>query len=117
MEQCSGTVVIAFERIYIQAGIESRGGPIEQPIEDQKLPTVWNQIESGMAYVLGHPLLLIVEDGLRFDGLMEPDHDWHINWLDVDHPFTHQQDMIETINSWKEQVTAFKQKKEAQSDR
>jgi hypothetical protein len=40
MEQCSGTVVIAFERIHIQAGFESRGGPIEQPIEDQKLPTL-----------------------------------------------------------------------------
>jgi hypothetical protein len=112
MAQCAGTIVIAFERIHIQAGTESRGGHDEQSFEDVRLPTVWNQIEAGMAYVLDHPVLVIAERGLRQDGLLEPEHDWYINWLDVDIPLRQNPQILETISDWKEQISAVQQTKE-----
>jgi hypothetical protein len=31
-----------------------------------------------MAYVLGYPLLVIVEDGLKDEGLLEARYDWYV---------------------------------------
>ena len=45
-------------------------------LENEGLPTVWNQIEAAMAYTLGRPLLVIVEDGLVSEGLLEGKYDW-----------------------------------------
>ena len=42
MERCSGTVIIAFERLHIEQGIDRRGAPNAAQINGQSLPTVWN---------------------------------------------------------------------------
>jgi hypothetical protein len=47
MEQCAGTVVIAFERTHIEKAMELRGSSEEKPVSNTNLPTVWNQIEAG----------------------------------------------------------------------
>src|SRR5712692_10114879 len=51
MDQCSGTVIVAFERTFIGNGLDRRGSANPQPLADVKLPTVWNQIEAAMGYV------------------------------------------------------------------
>ena len=78
MEQCNGAVVIAFERTQINHGVEKRGSLDERALRNEKLPTVWNQIEATMAYVLGYPLLVIVEEGLKDEGLLEARYDWYV---------------------------------------
>lgn len=45
MGDCSGTIVIALERIYFPEGIEHRNGPNETTHKEIKLPTAWNQVE------------------------------------------------------------------------
>jgi hypothetical protein len=65
MRQCVGTVIIAYERLHIGEGLERRGNPNEKEIRSVNLPTAWNQIEAAMAYSLGHPLLVIVEHGIK----------------------------------------------------
>jgi len=68
MNDCSGAIILAFERIYIENGQEFRGGemPNRTPksLSDTKLTTVWNQIEAAMAELRGLPLLIMFEDGL-----------------------------------------------------
>lgn len=81
LNKCSGTVVIALERSYFSSGVEKRGGPKEVALSEVKLPTPWNQIEAAMAYTRGHPLLVIVESGLRSEGLLERGHDWYVQWV------------------------------------
>ena len=71
MNQCCGTVVIGFERTYIQRAIECRRGKNERAIEQQGLPSVWNQVEAAMAYDREQPLLLVLEEGLKSEGLLE----------------------------------------------
>jgi len=84
MHECSGTIIIAFERTHIQEGKERRGSNAEKVIQDVKLPTVWNQIEAVMAYVLDHPLLVIVEHGIHSEGLLETGYDWYVQWVKLD---------------------------------
>lgn len=112
MNQCAGTVVIAFERIHIQEGLERRGSGTEKLIRNESLPTVWNQIEAGMAYVLGHPLLVIVEQGLRSEGLLETGYDWYIQWVDTDVSIVNDQEFAEIFADWKKRVDEHNQTKE-----
>ena len=77
LDNCSGTVVIALERAYFPNGTDKRGGPKETPLADIKLATPWNQIEAAMAYSRGHPLMVIVEQGIKSEGLLERGYDWY----------------------------------------
>lgn len=72
IQRTSGTVVIAIERFRT-------GDVVEFPKSEQaiglgplRLATVWNQIEAGMALQAGRPLLLLVEEGLAFQGVVDP---------------------------------------------
>jgi hypothetical protein len=107
MNDCSGTIVIAFERIYVERGIEKRDSDVEKVISDVKLPTVWNQIEPSMAYVLGQPLLVIVENGLRSDGLLETGYDWYVQWVDVDAATLQTREFLGVFSDWKKRVEEY----------
>lgn len=111
MHQCSGTVIIALERTHIQNGIERRGTNAENTLSNVNLPTVWNQIEAGMAYVLGHPLLVIVEKGLRSEGLLETGYDWYIQWVEINSSTLHTREFSGVFADWKKRVTDYHQNK------
>jgi hypothetical protein len=81
MESCAGAVVIALERSYFASGVEKRGGPNEVTVADISLPTPWNQIEAAIAYARGLPLLVIVDSGLKGEGLLEQKYDWYVQRL------------------------------------
>jgi hypothetical protein len=89
MNECIGTIVVALERTFIAQAIDRRGSPKASPLAEIRLPTVWNQIEAAMAYARGHPLLVILEDGLKPEGLLEKGYDWYVLTADIDHqPFS-----------------------------
>jgi hypothetical protein len=84
MKECSGTVVIAFERKHIRDGVEKRGSTTERPMKNETIPTVWNHIEAAQAYMLGQPVLVIAVDGLYSEGLIENNYDWYVRWVPLD---------------------------------
>ena len=104
--QCSGTVVIALERTYFAAGVERRGGPKEAALSDFRLPTPWNQIEAAMAYSRDHPLLVIVETGLKSEGLLEPGYDWYVQWVRPEASALNTTEFNGVLASWKQKVLA-----------
>lgn len=77
---CSGAVVIAFERTRILAGVDKPGGSIEgrleNRIENESHPTVWNQMEAAMAYSREIPLLILVQAGLKRQGMLSDRLEW-----------------------------------------
>lgn len=78
MDDCRGAVVIALERIHVDSATEKRGSPAEGKLQDVKLATPWNQIEATLAYSRKLPLLVLVEKGVRQDGLLEQGFDWYV---------------------------------------
>ncbi len=78
MNGCRGTVIVAFERLYVAEGEEKRGSADCKLVKREIMPTVWNQIEAAMAYVLNQPLLVIMEEGSRSEGLLEAGYDWYV---------------------------------------
>lgn len=108
MNACSGTVVIALERSFFPEGLDKRGGPKEAGLKEIKLPTCWNQIEAAMAYTHGHPLLVIVEDGLKAEGLLERGNDWYVQFLRTDVTSLTSREFNGVFAGWKEKVRTFK---------
>lgn len=71
MDKCYGTVVIALERTYFPSGYDKPGGQNQTALSEIRLPTPWNQIEAAMAYARDQPLLVIVQEGLKSEGLLD----------------------------------------------
>jgi len=104
LDRCSGTVVIALERSYFAAGIEKRDGPKELALGEVKLPTPWNHIEAAMSYARGLPLMVIVEAGLKSEGLLERGYDWYVQWVSVDAAALSSPEFNGVLASWKQKM-------------
>lgn len=106
MERCVGTVVIALERSYFPEGLEKRGGENEHVISDIALPTTWNHIEAAMAYSRKLPLLVIVQVGLKPEGLLESGYDWYVQTVRLDDTYLNSPQFNGVLASWKSKVEA-----------
>ncbi len=104
MEKCSGTVVIALERMYFTEGLDKRGGKEENLLKNIKLSTPWNQIEAAIAYTHGHPLVVIVEEGLKNDGLLERGYDWYVQIVKPEPAALNTLEFNGVLADWKSKV-------------
>lgn len=104
LDKSSGAVVIALERSFFQDGVERRGGPRESKLTNVKLPTPWNHIEAAMAYARGLPLLVIVETGLKSEGLLEHGYDWYVQFVDLTRSALSSPEFNGVLASWKAKV-------------
>jgi hypothetical protein len=101
METCQGVVIIALERIFVQAGKEKRDGPSETALADLKIATPWNQIEATMGYVSKLPLLVLVEEGVRQDGLLEKGLGWYVQTCPAEPSALSTSEFNGVLASWK----------------
>jgi hypothetical protein len=107
MNECCGTIIIAFERLYAAEAVERRGSAQVNPVNDIKLPTVWNQIEATMAYLREHPLLVIIEHGLKSEGLLEKGYDWYVQWVDLDKSVLMTPEFLGVFADWKKRAEQY----------
>ncbi len=106
MDECVGTVVLALERTYFPAGVEKRGGERETSISNIVLPTPWNHIEAAMAYSRKLPLLVIVQESLKHEGLLEPGYDWYVQTVPLDEAYLSSSQFNGVLASWKNKIDA-----------
>ena len=104
MNSSAGAVVIALERSYFPSGTEKRGGPKEVALTDVKLPTPFNHIEAAMAYTRGLPLMVIVETGLKSEGLLERGYDWYVQWVKPEAAALNSTEFNGVLASWKQKM-------------
>ncbi len=107
MDDCYGTIIVALERTYFSEGIEKRGGNKEKILTDVKYTTTWNQIEAAMAYVKGQPILVILEEGLRNEGLLERGYDWYVMSVKPEVSALTSVEFNGVVSSWKKKVEKF----------
>ncbi|MEP3276972.1 MAG: hypothetical protein ABJN26_22695 [Stappiaceae bacterium] len=105
MDKCVGTIVIALERSYFSEGLEKRGGDKEQALANIRLPTPWNHIEAAMSYTRGLPILVLVEEGLKNEGLLEHGYDWYVQTVELDVSSLNGPEFNGVLASWKEKIT------------
>lgn len=78
LRQCNGIISVAFRRAVVRDGVDrpdadqSLGDAVREVIlTDTWLTTPWCHMEAAMAYQIGLPVLLVVENGVRQDGALE----------------------------------------------
>ncbi|HSV61114.1 MAG TPA: hypothetical protein VLJ19_19665 [Variovorax sp.] len=108
LDDCAGTVVIALERMYFPTGAERRGGSKEAALDEVRLATPCNQIEAAMAYRRGHPLMVIVEQGLRAEGLLERGYDWYVQSVAAEPAALTTPEFNGVLSSWKQKLAQGK---------
>ncbi|MBK5923864.1 hypothetical protein CCR90_08740 [Rhodovulum sulfidophilum] len=108
MDRCVGTVVLALERTHFPTGTERRGGEKEKVLSNTMLATPWNQIEAAMAYSRGLPLLVIVEEGVKHEGLLEPGYDWYVQTVPLNKDYLNSTEFNGVLASWKTKVSDTK---------
>lgn len=107
MNECSGILVIALERTFFEQGIEKRGGLQQTNLSQIKLATPWNQIETGMAYGKGLPILVILENGIRAEGLLEKGYDWYVIMTALNQQSLTTSEFNGVLSSWKHKVEQY----------
>ena len=105
MDNCAGVVVIALERLYIEVGSEKRGGSSQAAIGEVKVATPWNQIEATMGYVRKLPLLMLVEEGVRADGLLEKGFDWYVQTVTLNAGSLNTSTFNGVLASWRHKMS------------
>jgi hypothetical protein len=63
---CSGGIILGFEQFYAESGIFKRGTSAENVSKNGvAYPSPWNQLEAGILFGLGVPLLVFRESGIN----------------------------------------------------
>ena len=70
-----------------------------------KLPTPWNHIEATLSYAQGLPLLVIVEEGLKEEGLLVQGYDWYVQRVKCEPAALNSLQFNGVLSSWKEKLT------------
>jgi len=110
INDCSGIVIIAFNRTEFASGMEHKGKN-SILLKDIKLPTTWNHIEAAIAYSYNMPLLVIAEEGLKKEGLIEDGYDWRVFWTDMTMNEIKSNKFEGFLKSWKSSVVEFNKNK------
>jgi hypothetical protein len=100
LRECHGAIVVAYERTYFGSGIEKRKSVQEKQLEAVRYTTPWNQIEAAMAFALGLPIIVMMESGLREEGLLEEKYDWYIERLPISGGAFADKDVRGRITAW-----------------
>jgi hypothetical protein len=62
---CAGGVVLGFSQFEANRGIRKKGTPFEERVNKRIVfPTAWNQLEAGVLFALGKPVLVFRESGI-----------------------------------------------------
>ena len=110
ISDCSGAVVIAFERLRISAAIERPGSARELEVHDWREPTVWNHMEAAMAYARELPILTIVERGVRRQGMLSERMEWVAIETEVDKTLLLTPRFQQAFEGWLKKVEMFSTK-------
>lgn len=69
---CSGGIVLGFEQFFAQEGVFLRGTAEEKRVETGvSYPSPWNQLEAGVLFGLGLPLLVFRDESIQ-GGIFDP---------------------------------------------
>ena len=73
MAKCSGVIVFAFSHLSVAEGVlcPNLKEPNRQVIKGSSFSSSWLQIETAFANVMNIPTLIIMEDGVREDGIWD----------------------------------------------
>jgi hypothetical protein len=111
IQSCDGAIVLAFARYEIEKATEYPGSRKQQDIGGMRLPTIWNHLEGGMAYGLDLPLLILVEKGLKRQGILSDRSEWFPQEIELMSSTLKDKAFVGVFEDWKKLASEQAQKK------
>jgi len=96
MRECHGAIIVAFERTYLKSGIEKQ----QFALKSVRYTTPWNHIEASLAFATGIPIIVLMEPGLRQEGLLEEKHDWYVDRVSISAEALSNEEVQKRIRTW-----------------
>jgi hypothetical protein len=96
MKECHGVIVVASERTYFESGLEKR----QTPLQSVRYSTPWSQIEASMGFAHGIPIIVLMEPGLREEGLLEEKYDWYVERIRISPESLADKDVQNRVRAW-----------------
>jgi hypothetical protein len=112
LRQCDGAIIVAYERTFVDSGFEKRKSPAEKPLSAVRYTTPWNQIEAAFAHSFGIPILVLMENGLKEEGLLDEKFDWYVERLEISAKTFSNKDVRARILAWCRKIQADKKKRD-----
>jgi hypothetical protein len=100
MSTCNGVLIVAYERKFVESGVERPRGEGERAITSEKYTTPWNHVESALAFALGIPLYVISETGLTEEALIESKVDWYVQRVNFTAEDLNKPNVVESLRAW-----------------
>lgn len=104
MESCEGAIILGLEQLHVVDGRDKPGSDEEEHVEDVHLPTPWNHIEAGMAFMLDLPMLIIKEEGVEGGVFDVGNSDRFIHQAAMTTDWLDSQQFSQPFNSWHEEI-------------
>lgn len=98
--QCDGVIVLGFRQTFIEIGFSKFETQKQFVIDKSYLPTAWNQIEAGMAFMCNVPMLIICENGVTSGVFDVGNTDKFIHQTSLSRDWLHSKKFLQPFNSW-----------------
>jgi hypothetical protein len=103
--ECRGAIVIAFERVRTLKAVEYPNSAKEKSLPPESHPTIWNQMESAMAYSKDIPILTFVQTGIKRQGMLSNRLEWGAIEADLSPDVLRTEEFRQVFNEWLLRVT------------
>jgi hypothetical protein len=112
MSRCKAAIIIGLERDHCYIGYEKESSEDEKEYVHKFRSSSWIQIEAGMAYQTGLPLLILKEKKLYPDGILDPlNSDYFVFEFELEKiKETLSKELEEIILSWVNHIKTSNQK-------
>lgn len=71
MSSCSGIIILGIPQMLVETGLSKPRTEDQKNINNELYPSVWNQMEGAMAYMLNLPAMIIADNNLKEEGIFE----------------------------------------------
>ena len=117
ISESSGIIVVAYEKYFVEKGVELRAEDQKLPLDGKYLSTSWNHIESSMAFSKGIPSLVMIGKNIHPSGMLEFSSANHIFTFDVKEDIRTHSKVNLALEPWIEEVKAFESSRKIKSQR
>lgn len=105
--ECEGCIVLGLRQVHVVEGVAKEGTSKESKLSDAHLPTPWNQIEAGMAFMLRLPMLIVREEGVSGGVFDVGNTDRFIHQAELSEEWLKSERFLQPFNEWHEEVLKF----------
>lgn len=107
MAECKGAVILGLVQLSAHDCVRKPGTPLEARVGDLDLPTVWNHLEAGMAYMARLPLFVLKEQQLASEGIFDPQvSQYFVHQAQLSAKWLRSEEFLQPFHQWLAAVTS-----------